>query len=140
MRVRVKAMPPRNNGHINNCPVSPLLALAHGGNLDVQYIHSPYGAAEYCSSYCSKAEAPDLQTLQNMFVKKLSNILLRRDDLTFADQLRSILSAIYCCTKISTVHACFTLLQLKFVESSRNVEGMLKLDAVSNDKTSSLQR
>ena len=57
-------------------------------------------------------------------MKKLSNILLRRDDLTFADQLRSILNAIYCCTKISTVHACFTLLQPKFVESSRNVEGM----------------
>jgi hypothetical protein len=123
-RVRVKAMAPRNNGHLNNCPVSPLLALAHGGNIDVQYIHSPYGAAEYCSSYCSKAEAPDLQTLQNMFVKKLSNILLRRDDLSFADQLRSILNAIYCCTKISTVHACYTLLKLKFVESSRNVEAM----------------
>jgi hypothetical protein len=37
--VRVKAMAPRNNGRINNCPVSPLLALAHGGNVDVQYIH-----------------------------------------------------------------------------------------------------
>ena len=85
-RIRVRALAPRNNGHLNNCPVSPLLAIAHGGNIDVQYIHSPYGAAEYCSSYCSKPEAPDLQTLQNMFVKKLSKILLRRDDISFGDQ------------------------------------------------------
>ena len=38
--VRVKAMPPRNSENINNCPLSPLLAIAHGGNIDVQYVHA----------------------------------------------------------------------------------------------------
>jgi hypothetical protein len=121
-RVRIKAMPPRNNGNINNCPLSPLLAIAHGGNIDVQYVHAPYGAGEYCSSNSTKAESPDLQTLENMFVKKLSKILLRRDDLTYTDQLRTILNSIYCSTKIGTVHACFALLKQNFVESSRTIE------------------
>ena len=121
-RLRVKAMPPRNNANINNCPVSPLLAIGHGGNIDIQYIHTPYGAAEYCSSYSSKAEIPDMQILENMFVKKLSKILLRRDEITYTDQLRSILNSLYCSTKIGSVHACYTLLKLKYVESSRVVE------------------
>jgi hypothetical protein len=121
-RVRIKAMPPRNNGNINNCPTSPLLAIAHGGNIDVQYIHAPYGAAEYCSSYSTKAESPDLQRLETMFVKKLSKILLRRDDLTYRDQLRTILNSVYCSTKIGTVHASFTLLKQNFIESSTTIE------------------
>ena len=98
-RLRVKAMPPRNNANINNCPVSPLLAIGHGGNIDIQYIHTPYGAAEYCSSYSSKAEIPDMQTLENMFVKKLSKIMLRRDEITYTDQLRTILNSLYSTTR-----------------------------------------
>ena len=88
----------------------------------MQDVHAPYGAAEYCSSYSTKAESPDLQTLENMFVKKLSKILLRRDDLTYTDQLRTILKSIYCSTKIGTVHACFALLKQNFVESSTTIE------------------
>ena len=78
-------MPPRNNANLNNCPVSPLLAIAHGGNIDLQYIHTTHGAAEYASSYSSKAESPDLQVLENMFVKKLSQALNRKEELTYRD-------------------------------------------------------
>ena len=48
--------------------------------------------------------------------------MLRRDEITYTDQLRTILNSLYCSTKIGSVHACYTLLKLKYVESSRVVE------------------
>ena len=70
-RKRVRALPPRNNAHINNGYVDPLITLAHNGNVDVQYIDNSYGACEYAASYSSKADEPDEKQLVKMFVRKL---------------------------------------------------------------------
>ena len=64
-RIRYRAMPQRNNGNINVCPISPLVNLTTRGNVDFQYICNVYGALEYVSKYVSKAEAPDCKLLQN---------------------------------------------------------------------------
>ena len=42
-RVRVRAVPPRNNAYLNPSPTSLLLCVAHGGNIDVQYISNLVG-------------------------------------------------------------------------------------------------
>jgi len=42
-RVRVRAVPPRNNAYMNASPKSLLLCTAHGGNIDLQYISNVVG-------------------------------------------------------------------------------------------------
>ena len=50
-RRNIRAIPPRNNGNLNSTFFDPLLAIAHGGNHDCQYISNSMGAAEYAASY-----------------------------------------------------------------------------------------
>ena len=76
-RKRIKAMPPRNNANINNCFVNPLIALAHNGNCDLQYIDNQYGACEYAASYSSKADEPDEKTMVQLFIRKIIQDLKR---------------------------------------------------------------
>ena len=58
-RVRVSVLPQRNNGFLNGTCFNPLIAIAHGGNHDLQYIGNTVGAAEYVASYASTCEEPD---------------------------------------------------------------------------------
>ena len=123
-RVRVKVLPPRNNAHLNVCPVQPLLPIAHGGNLDIQFIDCVHGAAEYTAMYSSKQEAPDLHQLDCLFAKKLANMSLRKHDLTYRDHLRAVSTALLSALPVSAVQACQTLLKLPFVKSSKKVENI----------------
>ena len=58
-RVRVSVLPQRNNAYLNGTCFHPLIAIAHGGNHDLQYIGNKVGAAKYFASYASKFEEPD---------------------------------------------------------------------------------
>lgn len=42
-RIRVRAVPPRDNAYLNASPTSLLLCAAHGGNIDLQYISNVVG-------------------------------------------------------------------------------------------------
>ena len=58
-RVRVSVLPQRNNAYLNGTCFNSLIAIAHGGNHDLQYIGNTVGAAEYVASYASTCEEPD---------------------------------------------------------------------------------
>lgn len=114
-RMRMYALPKRNNAYVNNTAMSPLLAIAHGGNHDIKYIDCPYGTAEYAASYSAKAESADFKVLKNLLAKKLIHAKTDRD------HLRAVGTALVQSTQIGAVQACYTLLGLDFVISSRVV-------------------
>lgn len=123
-RVRVRVLPERNNGHINNCYSSKasLVAFASGGNTDVQFCAGPYGAAEYCATYAGKPEESDTKLLRNLFVKRIEYLQSLEKTVTERNQLKSMCKALNESRRIGTVEACYYLLKLKFVTSSRVVD------------------
>lgn len=136
-RMRMYVYPKRDNAHLNNTAVSPLLAIAHGGNHDIKYIDSPYGTAEYVASYSSKAEAPDLKVLQNLLAKRLHYATTDRA------RLNTVATALVQSTEVGAVQACYTLLNLDFVQSSRtviNVNSLHRSDMNRNIISSSAER
>jgi hypothetical protein len=98
-----------------------LVALGHGGNHDCQYIDNASGAAEYVACYNSKQDEPDLKLIDNLYASKIAKLRLRKDTIEYQDHLRVITNAVYAAQQIGTVQACYTLLQLPFVQSSRTV-------------------
>jgi len=118
-RVRQRAFPPRNNGNLNVSAVDPLLVIAHGGNHDIQYIDNAVGAAEYSGSYASKAEEPDGKAMRAAYIKKIAKLAESNVPTTDRQRLNAIANAIVSSTQIGTVQACYTLLGLSYVKSSR---------------------
>ena len=122
-RKRVRALPPRNNGILNNTYVDPLLFLAHGGNVDCQYIDNEFGACEYTAAYTAKSDEPDEKKLKIYFLRKLVQMLKYNTDynLTDRDCLLAVGDAIQGSTQIGSIQACTYLLKEKFVKSSIKV-------------------
>jgi hypothetical protein len=114
-RVRAHVYPMRNNAHVNNTAFSPLLVIAHGGNHDIKCIDTAAGSAEYAAAYASKSDAADFTVLQNLIARKLGQIKHDRE------RLRTVATALIESSTIAAVHACYTVLGLSFVESSRTV-------------------
>jgi hypothetical protein len=69
-------LPKRNYAFLNK---SPLLAIAHGANHDINYIDTQYGSARYCASYISKGESADFKLFRNVFSKKILYLETDRD-------------------------------------------------------------
>ena len=120
-RVRVSVLPQRNNAYLNGTLHSPLLGIAHGGNHDIQYISNTVGAAEYVASYASKAEEPDKKLMANIYDKKIANIMSKNCIPSDRERLYAVGSAILGASPIGSVQACYFLLGLKVVKSSRSV-------------------
>jgi hypothetical protein len=124
-RARTRVLPPRNNGNINNHLRSPLCFIAGKGNQDIQYIQNTTGGAEYCSKYCSKAEAVESTALQNAVNRKLAKYASNLQDhehLPLLLQLRAVGHAIVGAQQVGTVQACYVLGKLPLVKSSRATE------------------
>ena len=120
-RVRVSVLPQRNNAYLNGTCFNPLIAIAHGGNHDLQYIANTVGAAEYVASYASKFEEPDKKVMTNIFNKKMAYLTNNATSITDRDRLYSVGCALLGSSPVGSVQACYSLLGLKFVHSSRKV-------------------
>jgi hypothetical protein len=124
-RTRTRVLPPRNNGNINNHLRNPLCFVAGKGNQDIQYIQNTTGGAEYCSKYCSKAEAVESTALQNAVNRKLAKYasdLQDHEHLPLLMQLRAVGHAVVGAQQVGTVQACYVLGKLPLVKSSRATE------------------
>ena len=120
-RVKINVLPQRNNAYINTTLFNPLLCLALGSNHDIQYIGNTVGAAEYVASYAAKSEAPDKKIMANIFHKKLKLLSSTVHTVTDRERLYSVGCAILGSSTVGAVQACYSLLGLKFVKSSRVV-------------------
>ena len=120
-RARKRIQPPRNNGWLNVHIKSPLVVLGHGGNMDCQRIDNVSGAAEYIASYNTKQDEPDHRVIDNLYASKLAKLRLRGEAIEFQSHLRAAANAVISAQHIGTVQACYTLLKLPFVQSSRQV-------------------
>lgn len=120
-RMRVSVLPQRNNAYLNGTLHSPLITIAHGGNHDIQYIGNTVGAAEYVASYASKAEEPDKKLMTNIYAKKIKYIVDSSGVVSDRQRLYSVGSAILGSSPVGSVQACYVLLGLKVVKSSRAV-------------------
>jgi hypothetical protein len=124
-RTRTRVLPPRNNGNINNHLKDPLCFTAGKGNQDIQYIQNTTGGAEYCSKYCSKADAVETTALQNAVNRKLARYVMQlpeNEQVTARWQFRAVGNAIVAAQQIGTVQACYMLGKLPIVKSSRSTE------------------
>jgi hypothetical protein len=131
-RVRVSVLPQRNNSNLNGTLFSPLITIAHGGNHDIQYISNTVGAAEYVASYASKAEEPDKKLLGNIYAKKISYLVENNSAVTDRQRLYAVGSAILGSSPVGAVQACYSLLGLKSVKSSRVVVNLNPLHRKSD--------
>lgn len=120
-RKRVRAFAPRTNGNMNATQSDPLSVIAHGGNSDAQYIDNTVGAAEYAATYSSKAEEPDGNLMRNAFVRQMASLALKTPLIKHRQRLTAVANAVISATQIGTVQACYFLLGLNFVISSREV-------------------
>lgn len=120
-RIRISVLPQRNNANLNGTLYNPLLTIAHGGNHDIQYIGNSVGAAEYVASYASKAEEPDKKLMANIYAKKISYLIDSNSSVSDRQRLYAVGSAILGSSPVGSVQACYVLLGLKVVRSSRQV-------------------
>jgi hypothetical protein len=120
-RIRIDVLPQRNNANLNGSAFDPLLVIAHGGNHDLQYIGNSIGAAEYVASYAAKSEEPDKKLTANLYAKKLSSIEKNSTYVTDREKLNAICNALLGSSQVGAVQACYFLLGLQFVKSSRQV-------------------
>jgi hypothetical protein len=120
-RIRISVLPQRNNAHLNGTLYDPLLTIAHGGNHDIQYIGNSVGAAEYVASYASKAEEPDKKMIGNIYAKKISYLENSYSAVSDRQRLYAVGCAILGSSPVGSVQACYSLLGLKAVKSSRQV-------------------
>lgn len=119
-RVRVRVLPPRNNAHMNNTFVSPLIPFATNlANHDVKMVDNEHGAAEYCCSYVSKPEAPDETVFTNVLTKKFARMEVE-GDFSVASEMKAVVSSLLASIEVGLPQACMTLLNLPFVHSSRD--------------------
>lgn len=120
-RIRHKVKPARNNGHMNATYFNPLIPIAHGGNVDIGYIDTVAGAAEYSADYSSKVEAPDETRLSKMFAKKLARYREYGEFVTDRQKLQAVGNAVVSSSQVGAVQACYMLLGLPLVISSTTV-------------------
>lgn len=103
----------RNNKWTNN--YQPWTILHHRGNMDMQSISNPYGAATYSCMYSSKIEAPD----QMMLSKKNLNMLAKESELGIHTLTRKKLficaQAVFSSREVSMQELSWYLLGFKFV-------------------------
>lgn len=121
-RIRTRVLPPRNNANLNSHLKEPLCFIAGKGNQDIQYIQNTTGGAEYCSKYCSKAEAAETSSLQNAICRKLAwyaKDMSDTDSMPWRLQLRAVGNAVVGSQQVGTVEACYMLGKLPLVKSSR---------------------
>jgi hypothetical protein len=122
-RVRVRVLPPRNNGNINNHMLNPLCFIASRGNQDIQYIQNTTGGAEYVSKYVSKAETAETAVFQNAVNRALARTaakLPEHETLSLRCHLQTVGNAVIAAQQVGTVQACYVLGKLPFVISSRD--------------------
>ena len=99
--------------------LSNFLILANESTVVItSSIHVYVGAAEYSASYASKQDEADVKQLRNMVVKKFAQLSLISDD-SMTSKIRAVAKSILACYKVGTVQACYKLLGLKHVISSR---------------------
>ena len=121
-RWRVKVLPPRNNGHLNVCPVDPLTFLATQGNCDGQYICNLSAAVEYVMSYIGKSDEPDCKAIINLFARSLARVLITPEQpITNQIRLRNLANAIIDSQQVGTIHCCTAMMKIPFVLTSRTV-------------------
>jgi hypothetical protein len=120
-RIRINVLPQRNNANLNGTVCDPLFVIAHGGNHDLQYIGNSVGAAEYVASYASKSEEPDKKLMSNLYAKKISYLESLNTHVTDREKLNAVGNAILGSSQVGSVQACYSLLGLGFVKSSRRV-------------------
>lgn len=120
-RIRISVLPQRNNAYLNGTLFDPLVTIAHGGNHDLQYIGNTVGAAEYVASYASKAEEPDKTMLSNIYNKKIAYLMGQNSCVTDRQRLYAVGCSLLGSSPIGSVQACYSLLGLKHVKSSRAV-------------------
>ena len=120
-RIRISVLPQRNKAYLNGTAFDPLLVIAHGGNHDLQYIGNSVGAAEYVASYASKFEEPDRKLMSNLYAKKIAYLESLSTHVTDREKLNAVGNAILGSSQVGSVQACYSLLGLKFVKSSRRV-------------------
>lgn len=120
-RIRTNVLPQRNNANLNGTAFDPLFVIAHGGNHDLQYIGNSVGAAEYVASYASKSEEPDKKLMSNLYSKKIAYLESLNTHVTDREKLNAVGNAILGSSQVGSVQACYSLLGLKFVKSSRQV-------------------
>ena len=120
-RKRITVHPPRNHSKLNATSFNPLDVIAHGGNSDKQFIGNEVGAAEYVASYSCKPEAPDAKIMRNLFTRKLAQTLEYTLSTTDRQKLQAAALSVIGSTTYGTVQACYILLGLDLVISSRTV-------------------
>lgn len=123
-RVRVRALPPRDNAYLNVHSVWGQINLAAGGNVDCQYISNKVGAAEYISSYIGKTDDPDTKTIRNKVYQSLAKQALASKCIDDKAQLRTVGQAHLSWAKVGTIQCCYFLLGLKTVFCTRVVESI----------------
>ena len=104
-RRRVRIIPSRNNAYMNPTCYDPLLNIAHGSNLDAQWIDSPLGAAEYATNYISKEEKPDRQRMINLYTIKLA-LIQENSNPTDREKLKTVCESLLRSLKVGTVQVC----------------------------------
>jgi hypothetical protein len=122
-RIRVRVLPPRNNGNINNHMRNPLCFIASRGNQDIQYIQNTTGGAEYVSKYVSKADTAETTVFQNAVNRALARAaakLPEHETLSFRCHLQTVGNAVLAAQQVGAVQACYVLGKLPFVISSRD--------------------
>ena len=130
-RIRVTVLPQRNNANLSGTLYDPLITIAHGANHGIQYISNSVGAAEYVASYASKAEEPDKRQMANIYAKKISYIEGLGTHVTDRQRFYAVGSAILGISPVGAVQACYALVGLKFVKSSRQVVNVNPLNRKS---------
>jgi hypothetical protein len=137
-RIRINVLPQRNNANLNGTAFDPLFVIAHGGNHDLQYIGNSVGAAEYVASYASKSEEPDKKLMSNLYAKKIAYLESLNTHVTDREKLNAVGNAILGSSQVGSVQACYSLLGLKFVKSSRQVVNLNPLHRKCNNKIISI--
>ena len=120
-RIRISVLPERNNANLNGTIYDLLLNIAHGCNHDIQYIGNSVGAAEYVASYASKPDEPDKKMMGNIYAKKFAHLETLNSAVSDRQRLYAVGSAILGSSPVGSVQACYSLLGLKAVKSSRQV-------------------
>ena len=98
--------------------------IAHGGNCDIQYMQNSAGALEYCASYSSKQDEPDMKILDNIFTKELAQLKQSKGSVTRKDELSIAAKSVVAAQQIGAVQVCYNLLNLQHVISSRRVDNI----------------
>jgi hypothetical protein len=129
-RMKCYALPKRNNGHVNNTAHSALWATAHGGNHDIKFIDTPYETTQYAASYSAKPESADFKLMKNILARKMKFITPGND----RERLKAVANSLLQATQYGGVQACYQLLNLDIVQSSRVVINVNPLPAHKIDR------